>query len=808
MFGRKNRPVDRTSRSNRSRLRKVVFEQLQARELFSASPWHNAALPEDVNNDAVVSPLDPLAIINRINTAGSSNPIQSNGEGEVSEYPDVNNDGVISPLDALTVVDVINANMPFVPPPLVSGEDDSGFNMLEEMNQLTSDEVKILLQRASMATPSQDAIIAIVDRSGQILGVRVEKDVQDNFAGKPKDLVFAIDGAVAKARTAAFFSNTEAPLTSRTIRFISQSTMPQRVVESNPNITDLESSVRGPGFVAPIGVGGHFPPEVRNTPLVDLLQIEHQSRDSSIHPGADGIKGFGGDDITLSRRFNVNPAFVSNKAQEYMKLFPESYGFQSGMFTTAQSRGIATLPGGIPLYRQVDIDPDPIKEKLFPVLVGGVGVFFPGDDGYATFEQGFQHESKRGNLGPQKEIERLNAPKVLEAEFIAYFTAGGTTIGPNNRPITPSVNGNVPRVAGIKGISGRIDLVGITLEIFGPHPTASSPMIGADRLIQEGVKLGAGQGVLSGSDMQVKPDGTFYQAGTAVPEGWLVLPHDSTNDNIKAADVEKVIKDGIAQAEITRAAIRLNVLAAPDEQSLFRPGARTKMVLAVSDSKGEVLGLYRMKDATVFSIDVAVAKSRNTGYYASERLVVADEVDANNDGHEDVDRETAFTNRTFRFLAAPRFPTGAESDAPPGDFSMLNMPGINPKTGENLNNTALKADLYQNGQRDLEKPDKPIVKPSNVVAFDAFNASRSFRDPLNLANQNGIVFFPGSSALYKNSSVLVGGFGVSGDGVDQDDVVTTAGELSLTAPISKRADQYYVANVRLPYQKFNRNPLA
>jgi uncharacterized protein GlcG (DUF336 family) len=624
VFGRKNRPVDRTSRSNRSRLRKVVFEQLQARELFSASPWHNAALPEDVNNDAVVSPLDPLAIINRINTAGSSNPIQSNGEGEVSEYPDVNNDGVISPLDALTVVDVINANMPFVPPPLVSGEDDSGFNMLEEMNQLTSDEVKILLQRASMATPSQDAIIAIVDRSGQILGVRVEKDVQDNFAGKPKDLVFAIDGAVAKARTAAFFSNTEAPLTSRTIRFISQSTMPQRVVESNPNITDLESSVRGPGFVAPIGVGGHFPPEVRNTPLVDLLQIEHQSRDSSIHPGPDGIKGFGGDDITLSRRFNVNPAFVSNKAQEYMKLFPESYGFQSGMFTTAQSRGIATLPGGIPLYRQVDIDPDPIKEKLFPVLVGGVGVFFPGDDGYATFEQGFQHESKRGNLGPQKEIERLNAPKVLEAEFIAYFTAGGTTIGPNNRPITPSVNGNVPRVAGIKGISGRIDLVGITLEIFGPHPTASSPMIGADRLIQEGVKLGAGQGVLSGSDMQVKPDGTFYQAGTAVPEGWLVLPHDSTNDNIKAADVEKVIKDGIAQAEITRAAIRLNVLAAPDEQSLFRPGARTKMVLAVSDSKGEVLGLYRMKDATVFSIDVAVAKSRNTGYYASDRLVAAE----------------------------------------------------------------------------------------------------------------------------------------------------------------------------------------
>ena len=774
---------NKNQQSRKARFRKVVFEQLQSRELFSASPWHNAALPEDVNNDSVVSPLDPLAIINRINSPRVAEPILGMGEGEVSDFPDVNNDGVISPLDALSVVDVINANNPFFPPPLISGEDDSANNPLEETNRLMASEVETLLKRASMATPSKDAIIAIVDRAGQILGVRVEEDVKNTFAGRDKDLVFAIDGAVAKARTAAFFSNTEAPLTSRTVRFISQSTIPQRVVESNPNITDINSTLRGPGFVAPIGVGGHFPPEVRNTPLVDLLQIEHQSRDSSIHPGPDGIKGFGGDDLTLSRRFNVNPMFVANKAQEYMKLFPESYGLQSGLFTTAQSRGIATLPGGVPLYRLVTVNGKPT-----PVLLGGVGVFFPGKDGYATFEQGFQHESTRGSLGPQTENERLNAPKVLEAEFIAYFTAGGTSIGPNNRVITPAVNGTAPIVPGISGISGRIDLVGITLEIFGPHPTTASPIIGADRLLQEGIRLGAGTGVVSGSDMQVKTDGTMYQDANVVPEGWLVLPHDSSSDNIKAADVEKVIRDGIAQADITRAAIRLN--------KDLRPGARTKMVLAVSDSKGEVLGLYRMKDATIFSIDVAVAKSRNTGYYASDRLDPADQVDANNDALSDVPKGTAFTNRTFRFLAAPRFPTGAESDAPPGDFSMLTMQGINPRTGENLGNVPLAASVYADPAK------------ASVVAFDAFNASRNFRDTLDLKNQNGIVFFPGSSAMYKNSSVLVGGFGVSGDGVDQDDVVTSVGEISLTAPANIRADQYFVAGVRLPYQKFNRNPLA
>ncbi len=88
-------------------------------------------------------------------------------------------------------------------------------------NLLTVDDVKTLLDRAEMVSSSNDAIIAVVDRSGRILGVRVESDVEKAYAGRDKELAFAIDGAVAKARTAAFFSNNEAPLTSRTIRFIS-----------------------------------------------------------------------------------------------------------------------------------------------------------------------------------------------------------------------------------------------------------------------------------------------------------------------------------------------------------------------------------------------------------------------------------------------------------------------------------------------------------------------------------------------------------------------------------------------------------
>jgi len=223
-------------------------------------------------------------------------------------------------------------------------------------------------------------------------------------------------------------------------------------------------------------------------------------------------------------------------------------------------------------------------------------------------------------------------------------------------------------------------------------------------------------------------------------------------------------------------------------------GAQTRMVLAVTDSTGEVLGLYRMRDATVFSIDVAVAKARNTSYYASDHLVQADQVDANNDSIPDLLSQVAFTNRTFRFLAAPRYPTGSSNA--PGDFSILSMPGINPLTAENLvANQPLPAAIYASNT-------------ATVGSFDSFNPSRNFRDPQNLMNQNGIVFFPGSTPLYKGAlgSLLVGGFGVSGDGVDQDDVETVAGQTGFAAPDILRADQFFVDGVRLPFQKFNRNP--
>ena len=53
---------------------------------------------------------------------------------------------------------------------------------------------------------------------------------------------------------------------------------------------------------------------------------------------------------------------------------------------------------------------------------------------------------------------------------------------------------------------------------------------------------------------------------------------------------------------------------------------------------------------------------------------------------------------------------------------------------------------------------------------------------------------------------LVGGLGVSGDGVDQDDWVAAGAAVGLQAPPNIRADQIFIRNIRLPYQKFPPNP--
>lgn len=599
--------------------------------------------------------------------------------------------------------------------------------------QLSTSEVAALLDRASAATPSTDAIIAIVDRSGRILGVRTENQV-DAAITDPATRAFAIDGAVAKARTGAFFSNGQAILTSRTVSHISQSTITQREMQANPNAAD--ETFKGPGWVAPVGIGGEFPPGILRTPLVDLFAIEHTNRTSIV----------------------VDGKVITNRA---------SYGQQSGTLPGSIGRGIATLPGGVAIYRAGTDE-----------VIGGIGVFFPGRDGTASVEQGFRP------VASQTRADRLNAPKALEAEAIALETLLPVsipgTVTPLTAPLTvtlaPSLILNragglgapvpmsVPQAQNLVNrvnTAARINLGGIALQSFGPQAGPS----GVQAIFS--LIAAQGNGPINGLNRQVFVGGQTLLDGKPQADGWLVAPR--AGSLLSAADVKRIVDQGVAEAVKTRAQIRV--------QPTF-----TKMVLGVADTNGDVLGLFRMPDATVFSIDVAVAKSRNTVYYASANLQPQDQVAG-------VPLGTAFTNRTFRYLAVPKYPSGNATGAP-APFSILNEPGIDPATGLNVG------------------APRPASSFTTVLGFDSFNPGRNFSCPFTVmpkANQNGVVFFPGSSAAYVGST-LAGGFGVSGDGVDQDDVVTYYGIAGYAAPEPIQAWQYFVRGIRLPYMKFSRNP--
>ncbi len=221
------------------------------------------------------------------------------------------------------------------------------------------------------------------------------------------------------------------------------------------------------------------------------------------------------------------------------------------------------------------------------------------------------------------------------------------------------------------------------------------------------------------------------------------------------ADVQQILDQAVAQAGRTRAAIRRPI------------GSAARVFVAVVDVDGTVLGVWRTPDATLFSYDVAVQKARtvvafsdsSTTYGAQIRQALG--LPAN--------QQLAVTTRVVGFLGQRFFPPGI-------DQATLGRP-------------------VQPG---------PLFVPDPILPVNDYR----WQQNLGLAPYgNGITIFPGGIPLYRNGQ-LVGGIGVSGDGVDQDDFIAAAGAGGLDAPAPIRSDQFFYDGVRLPYLKFPRQPFT
>jgi uncharacterized protein GlcG (DUF336 family) len=575
---------------------------------------------------------------------------------------------------------------------------------------LNADDVKAAIRGAAMAIDDPRMVIAVTDRQGNPLAIfrkfNAPATAEGNFSLDYPNLPKTEEVAVALARTASFFSNTEAPLSSRTVRFIS---------------------------------GIHFPPGIRFVAQAALYGIENTNRGCG-SKGDDGLfHEFSADfipgkevpaSLSIDRSRPGLGILTGKKAVDDHVPYPVEANFLKG----------AVNPGGIPLYKGGR-------------LVGGIGVAgIPGVPGDFNSDAGYfagtipEYAALVGAAAPKYDSTALH-PQGSLFKFPAYpgvvIIDGISLPFVDKHAVFPSILAN-KQLPGTQAVPAGTPLE--NLGTFMPLGTKTGHL--PPPISQINPKTGKRFPPTSGGK-PVTAVSVAYDSPGVVPEGYLVEVKAGPLGGLTKEEVQTIFDQSLAEANMTRALIRLPV------------GVRAKFVIAVSDLDGQLLGLYRMKDATIFSIDVAVSKSRNVIYFTGQRQ--ADEMPGLPVG-------TAVTNRTIEFGAQPLYPPGIDYSGPGPWFT-----------------------LFQN---DVANPCSQGAQPPNKY-------------------QSGIVFFPGAVPIYKNG-VMVGGLGISGDGVDQDDFATVGGALGFYAPNSIRADQFKVGRnpngfgpnspTRLPYTKFPRQP--
>lgn len=270
-----------------------------------------------------------------------------------------------------------------------------------------------------------------------------------------------------------------------------------------------------------------------------------------------------------------------------------------------------------------------------------------------------------------------------------------------------------------------------------------------------------------------------------------------TDGELQANEVTALLEAALDIANRSRAQIR---------QPL---GDHARVSIAVVDSNGVVLGLVRSRDAPMFGTDVALQKARTATFFSSanaagdlqsvpdavylgsgESVAIGDYVDAARDflGSSTAlaDGAFAFADRSGGNLSRPYYPDG--------QVGPVHGPFSKPFDDWSPFSTGLQLDLVNNS----------IIQHVVHVLGGGPDVGNNCTGIASLPN--GIQIFPGSVPIYRNGN-LIGGIGVSGDGVEQDDMIAflavdtvaeTLGTIN-NAPKDMRADRLAPLGIHLRY---------
>ncbi|HEX7856550.1 MAG TPA: heme-binding protein [Sphingobium sp.] len=303
-----------------------------------------------------------------------------------------------------------------------------------------------------------------------------------------------------------------------------------------------------------------------------------------------------------------------------------------------------------------------------------------------------------------------------------------------------------------------------------------------------------GLGPIAGTPYGITASG-FRPAGSdySDPDIYVLTNADGTNryppipasdgaGALTQAEVTAILEEAFKVLRHTRAAIRQPI------------GSRAEVTISVVDRNGRPLGIVRSPDAPIFGTDVSLQKARTAAFFSSATAGsvlsaqpgFAGYVQAFRDFLAKPDALTgtyAFGDRSIGSLARPLFPDGTPN-TPHGPLSL-------PISQFNPFSTGLQSGLI-------------IGNLAEQLAEAAGGPPTSSTCTFTPRLANGIQIFPGSVPIYRGSN-LIGAIGVSGDGVDQDDMI---GYLGLTNAGVRLGSASGVANAPLSMRSNTLSPPA
>lgn len=404
---------------------------------------------------------------------------------------------------------------------------------------------------------------------------------------------------------------------------------------------------------------------------------------------------------------------------------------QKGTSTTLGPRrsplGLAADPGGFPLYKN-------------GMVVGGIGVVIRSNPTYTLDLNPTDIDNDLKEIIAQSATSGFTPQTCIRANQI---TANGVTLrysDSDDNLKTPSLTTLVSATASYGNAFGALASV-TNYYVAGTAPVAGTAYGNAASGFAADSTHFSGQ---SGYVMVTAASANRYPP--------------TASSGLSAAEVTTLLQNGLTVANVTRAQIRKPLDSA------------AQVTISVVDQTGVILGIARTTDAPMFGTDVSLQKARTASFFShlstrtnnargnlSTLNLLGDYISSSTDSrHADVffpslgntsfNSNIAFSARAIGNIHRPYFPDGIESKSR-GPLSKA-VSSWSPF------NIGLQLDLVQS----------KIVAALSSSTLTSCTAS-------SVGIDNGIQVFPGGVPIYK-SGVLVGGIGVSGDGVDQDDMIS------------------------------------